>query len=89
MLRVKLHNRIIFLDVKDTLENAIIYFLMLINVIDFNKKTLLKVFANITKASSLIENEKQRNLIRYALVAIIMAAIFVVDQFLVSLVRNY
>lgn len=80
---------IIFLDVKDALANAIIYFLMLNYILYFNKEKIIKAFQALTKTEDNKSKEKKRNLVRVGILFLIMAMIFGIDQFFVTLIRHY
>ena len=80
---------IIFLDVRDALANAIIYFLMLNYILFFNKEKVIKAFQALTKIDSNKPTEKNKNLVRIGLLGVMMLFIFGIDQFFVNLIRYY
>ncbi len=79
---------IIFLDVKDAVVNAFIYFLMLIYILYFNKEKVVKAFKSFTSLESSSVRDKWQILRRTVLVVIVMGVIFAIDQFFVNLIRD-
>lgn len=80
---------ILFLDIKDALANAIIYFLMLLYILYFNKIKVTNAFNNLTATTSDKKVANPFKLQRLAAVLCIMALIFGIDQFFVNLIRSY
>jgi len=78
---------IIFLDVKDALVNAIIYFLMLIYILYFNKAKIMESFITLTAPASNLKLQKSHVVKRSCLILLTMAIIFGIDQFFVNLIR--
>lgn len=79
---------IIFLDVKDALVNATIYFLMLLYILYANQEKITEAFRILTKPHSTNISEKPNYFIRLGMILLLMAIIFGVDQFFVNLIRN-
>jgi len=79
---------ILFLDVKDALANAIIYFLMLNYILYFNREKIIKAFTNLTTSPSNLQLEQTRNFKRLGLILLVMAVVFGIDQFFVNLIRH-
>lgn len=80
---------ILFLDIKDALANAIIYFLMLLYILYFNKVKVTNAFNNLTATTSDKKATNPFKWQRLAAVLCIMALIFGIDQFFVNLIRSY
>lgn len=78
---------IIFLDVKDALVNATIYFLMLLYILYANKEKIINAFKILTRKDDNSMVERPSHLIKLSMVFLIMTIIFCVDQFFVNLVR--
>lgn len=78
----------IFLDVKDALVNAMLYFLMLIYILFYNKEKVVKAFIALTVPRLKIEKEKSQVVKRVGVVLLIMLFVFGLDQFFVNLIRN-
>lgn len=78
---------IIFLDVKDALVNATIYFLMLLYILYANKGKVMNALAMLTNKELKPQREKIQRIKQVALVLAIMIVIFGVDQFFVNLIR--
>ncbi len=78
----------IFLDVKDALVNAMLYFLMLIYILFYNKEKVVKAFIALTVPRLKIEKEKSQVVKRVGIVLLIMLFVFGLDQFFVNLIRN-
>jgi len=78
----------IFLDIKDALANAIIYFLMLLYILYFNRNKIKAAFANLTSPST-IQASTTSNWKRLTITAVIMVVIFGIDQFFVNLIRHF
>ena len=79
---------IIFLDVKDALVNATIYFLMLLYILYANKAKVLHAFTMLTNAETRPPREKIQQLKQLAVIVSLMIVIFGVDQFFVNLIRS-
>ncbi len=78
---------IIFLDVKDALANATIYFLMLLYILYFNREKVIEAFLALTKTSLPSSIEKSNKLKRIGFILLMMAVVFGIDQFFVNLIR--
>jgi len=78
---------IIFLDVRDALVNAIIYLLMLVYILYFNREKIIKSFIDLTTFESSIKLPKTQTLKRLGAILLIMAIVFGIDQFFVNLIR--
>ena len=79
---------IIFLDIKDAVVNAVIYLLMLLNILYFNKERVIEAFVSLAPHSPPEGQSKDVFLKRVGITLLIMAIIFGIDQFLVSVVRS-
>lgn len=78
----------IFLDVKDALANAIIYLLMLIYILYFNRQKVLQAVAALTRTPLPSTLKRVEKLKRLGVVLLIMFVIFGIDQFFVNLIRS-
>lgn len=78
---------IIFLDVRDALVNATIYFLMLIYILYYNRTKIIKAFKILTNFEPLIKQEKSVVFKRLAAILSVMVLVFGIDQLLVNWVR--
>lgn len=79
---------IIFLDIKDALVNASLYFIMLLYILWYNKDKVVKAFKALT-SMDITENENSMNRIAHWISLIVIAAlIFVIDQFFVNMIRD-
>ena len=81
---------IIFLDVKDALVNAILYFLMLLYILYANKEKVTAAFKALTQQDSVPtpSSEKPKYFIQLGMTLLLMAIIFGFDQFFVNLIRG-
>lgn len=79
---------IIFLDVKDALVNATIYFLMLIYILYYNKEKINKAFSILTSPEIMKQEPKTKILKSLGLMILTMIVIFGIDQFFVNLIRD-
>ncbi len=79
---------IIFLDIKDALVNAIIYFLMLLYILYANKDRIAEAFKTLTNPHPDPIIEKPNPFVRFGMVLLLMVIIFGIDQFLVNLIRQ-
>lgn len=76
---------IFFLEPKGALVNAGIYLLMLFGILWINREKIISILKTLTiKTSTKLSLYSKENLLKWTLIAIIMAAIFVLDQFLVG-----
>lgn len=79
---------LIFLDVKDAVVNAVLYFLMLVYILYFNKEKVIAAYKSFTATPSKSKLDKGQLSKRIGLVLIVMALIFAIDQFFVNLIRD-
>ena len=78
---------VLFLDTKDALVNATIYFFMLIYILYQNR---VAVFNALDLFSKTVKNKIHfKEPMKIFLVIITMAVVFGIDQFFVTLVRNW
>lgn len=80
---------IIFLDVKDAVVNAVIYLLMLVYILFYNKEKVITAFNAFTTIPEKSKLDKRQLLKRIGLVIVVMAIIFAIDQFFVNLIRDW
>ena len=78
----------IFLDVKDALVNAILYFLMLLYILYINKQSVVLAWNALTTISSSNKLSSSSPIKKVILVALTLLIVFGIDQFFVNLVRN-
>ena len=78
---------IIFLDVRDALVNAILYFLMLLYILYYNREKVQEALTALIKPNT-NSTTSQSRVTTMILVVVFMALVFVVDQGLVTLVRD-
>ncbi len=79
----------IFLDVKDALVNASIYFSMLVYIMYANKEKVvnaIKLFTSPHHGTTTLKKEQIFK--RICLILLIMGIVFGIDQFFVNLIRN-
>jgi len=79
---------IIFLDVKDALVNAILYFLMLVYILYYNKSKVLAALSELTSTSPFQIPKSTSKIVRVTTALVVMVLIFGIDQLLVTLVRG-
>jgi len=80
---------IIFLDTKDALVNASLYFVMLLYILMHNREKVSLAFLALTSPSRNGNLSNKLMIKRIVVVLLISAMIFGIDQFFVNLVRNY
>ncbi len=78
----------IFLEVKDALVNAMLYFFMLVYILFYNREKVVNAFVALTTPLLNIETDKKQVLKRIGVVLLIMVVVFGMDQFFVNLIRN-
>lgn len=78
---------IIFLEVKDALVNAIIYFLMMLYILYYNRNMIMTALEAITSQNKTHAKAPSRYR-QIVLVALMTFIVFMIDQGLVTLVRS-
>ena len=79
---------IIFLEPKGALVNASLYLLMLLYILFFNRKRVTQAIKALTTPSVREPEARKSKLIRVGTVLLIMAVLFVIDQFFVTFVGH-
>lgn len=79
---------IIFLDVRDALVNAILYTLMLLYVLYFNRSKVIQAFTSLTTIIPEDQVNKGQRIIMLVSVLLVIAVVFGIDQFFVNLIRR-
>jgi hypothetical protein len=80
---------VIFLDVKDAVVNAVIYLLMLVYILFYNKEKVNTAYQSFTTLPVKNKLDKKQLVKRIGLVLVVMAIIFAIDQFFVNLMRDW
>jgi hypothetical protein len=75
---------IFFLDAYGALGSATIYFTMLLVILYINKDSIKQAFKNLTDLKVNSKNPLKKRITVYAIVVVLMALIFTIDQLIVN-----